>query len=50
MLVAFPLFVDPNETVEDPVLAPYSQLEIDNSYYICGVALSPIVDEALVAH
>lgn len=39
MLVAFPLFVDPNETVEDPVLAPYSRLEIDNSYYICGVAL-----------
>ena len=42
MLVAFPLFVD--ETAEpesDPVLAPYSKLEEDNSYYICGVALFP---------
>ena len=39
MLVAFPLFVDPDEKEEDPVLAPYSQLEVDDSYYICGVAL-----------
>ncbi len=42
MLVAFPMFVDvAAEPEEDPVLAPYSQLEEDNSYYICGVALFP---------
>ena len=42
MLVAFPMTVD--ETAEpetDPVLVPYSKLEEDNSYYICGVALFP---------
>ena len=42
MLVAFPMFVD--ETAEpetDPVLVPYSKLEENNSYYICGVALFP---------
>jgi len=40
MLVAFPMFVDPDAAEEsDPVLVPYGQLEEDNSYYICGVAL-----------
>lgn len=42
MLVAFPMHVDPDEEPEtDPVLAPYMELEEDNSYYICGVALLP---------
>ena len=42
MLVAFPMFVDENaEPEEDPVLAPYSKLEENNSYYICGIALFP---------
>jgi len=40
MLVAFPMQVDPDAEPEtDPVLAPFSKLEEDNSYYICGVAL-----------
>jgi ribosomal protein S18 acetylase RimI-like enzyme len=42
MLVAFPMRVDPNYKESDPVLLPYSVLEEDNSYYICGMA----VDEA----
>ncbi len=41
MLVAFPMHVDPTEQEEDPVLAPYCNLEEDNSYYICGIALFP---------
>ncbi|GGO81499.1 acetyltransferase [Marinobacterium nitratireducens] len=41
MLVAFPMHVDPAATEADPVLAPYSRLEEDNSYYICGMALFP---------
>ena len=41
MLVAFPMYVDPSEEESDPVLAPYSKLEEDNSYYICGMALFP---------
>jgi len=42
MLVAFPMWVDPNAPPEeDPVLAPYSRLEEDASYYVCGVALFP---------
>ncbi|NVK42943.1 MAG: GNAT family N-acetyltransferase [Oceanospirillaceae bacterium] len=41
MLVAFPMHVDPAATETDPVLAPYSKLEADNSYYICGMALFP---------
>jgi len=43
MLVAFPMHVEPDATekVVDPVLAPYSALEEDNSYYICGMALFP---------
>ena len=41
MLVAFPMQVDPSEEESDPVLAPYSKLEEDNSYYICGMALFP---------
>lgn len=43
MLVAFPMSVEegsePSE--EDPILAPYSKLEEDNSYYICGMAVFP---------
>ncbi len=39
MLVAFPMSVDPGYVEEDPVLKPYSVLEEDNSYYICGVAV-----------
>ncbi len=41
MLVAFPMHIDPSEQESDPVLAPYSKLEEDNSYYICGMALIP---------
>ncbi|MEB3332481.1 MAG: GNAT family N-acetyltransferase [Synechococcaceae cyanobacterium] len=42
MLVAFPMQVDPAAEPEtDPVLAPYSRLEVDNSFYVCGVALLP---------
>lgn len=39
MLVAFPMHTDPDYREEDPVLKPYSVLEEDNSYYICGVAV-----------
>ncbi|MDX2464805.1 MAG: N-acetyltransferase [Porticoccus sp.] len=45
MMLAFP--VSPNERTaaeevdDDPVLAPYSRLKEENSYYICGVALYP---------
>ncbi len=43
MLVAFPMHVDPQAEAEaDPVLRPYSELEEDNSYYICGMALLPV--------
>lgn len=41
MLVAFPMHVDPSYEETDPVLAPYSKLEEDDSYYICGMALFP---------
>ncbi|MDX1516253.1 MAG: GNAT family N-acetyltransferase [Woeseiaceae bacterium] len=41
MLVAFPMHVDPSFREADPVLAPYSLLEEDDSYYICGMALFP---------
>lgn len=41
MLVAFPMYVDPAYVEADPVLAPYSELEEDGSYYICGMALLP---------
>ena len=42
MLVAFPMHVDPGQSPEsDPVLAPYSRLEEDQSFYICGVAVFP---------
>ena len=41
MLVAFPMHVDHTDEESDPVLAPYSKLEEDNSYYVCGVALFP---------
>ncbi|HEB28467.1 MAG TPA: GNAT family N-acetyltransferase [Porticoccus sp.] len=40
MMVAFPMKAS-GEVDEDPVLAPYSRLEEDNSYYICGMALFP---------
>lgn len=39
MLVAFPIHVDPDYVETDIVLRPYSVLEEDNSYYICGVAV-----------
>jgi len=43
MAVAFPMSVDKNTAPSDidPVLAPYSKLEEDNSYYICGLCLFP---------
>jgi len=41
MLVAFPMHADPTEVESDPVLAPYSMLEEDGSYYICGMAVIP---------
>ena len=43
MLVAFPLFTGVGEAVDeiDPVLAPYSRLEEDNSYYICSMSVLP---------
>ncbi len=41
MLSAFPMIVDPNYVEPDPVLVPYSVLEEDQSYYVCGVALDP---------
>ena len=39
MLVAFPLRIDPTYEEDDPVLVPYSRLEEDRSYYICGMAV-----------
>jgi ribosomal protein S18 acetylase RimI-like enzyme len=41
MLSAFPLYADPDEHESDPVLAPYSELEEDASFYVCGVAMYP---------
>lgn len=42
MLVAFPMHVEPDAGPEpDPVLAPYAELEEDDSYYVCGVAVVP---------
>ena len=43
MLVAFPMRVDKDAVSgdTDPVLAPYSVLEEDGSYYICGMAFFP---------
>jgi ribosomal protein S18 acetylase RimI-like enzyme len=39
MLVAFPMEVDEGYVETDPVLAPYSVLEEDQSYYVCGMAV-----------
>ena len=39
MLVAFPMEVDPQHVESDPVLAPFSSLEEDRSWYICGIAV-----------
>ena len=39
MLVAFPMEVDEEYKEPDPVLVPYSLLEEDRSYYICGMAV-----------
>jgi len=39
MLVAFPMNVDRDYQEADPVLVPYSLLEEDESYYICGMAV-----------
>ena len=41
MLVAFPMEVDEGYVETDPVLAPYSVLEEDQSYYVCGMAVDP---------
>lgn len=43
MLVAFPMEPEPGggEPEEDPVLAPYAELERPGSYYVCGMALFP---------
>jgi ribosomal protein S18 acetylase RimI-like enzyme len=41
MLVAFPMEVDTGYLQTDPVLVPYSRLEEDRSYYICGMAVVP---------
>ena len=45
MLVAFPMETEPDpgepEGREDPVLAPYGELERRGSYYLCGMALLP---------
>jgi len=41
MLVAFPMHVSQGNVESDPVLEPYSKLEEDNSYYICGMAVFP---------
>src|SRR5512134_3475164 len=40
MLVAFPMEVDSGYVETDPVLVPYSVLEEDRSYYICGMAVA----------
>ncbi len=39
MLSAFPMVVDPDYVEPDPVLAPYRELEEDQSYYVCGLAV-----------
>lgn len=39
MLVAFPVTVEPGAAETDPVLLPYSLLEEDQSYYLCGMAI-----------
>jgi ribosomal protein S18 acetylase RimI-like enzyme len=39
MLVAFPMEVDEGYEETDPILLPYSVLEEDQSYYICGMAV-----------
>jgi len=41
MLVAFPMHSDGTSDESDPVLAPYSRLEEDASYYVCGMAVEP---------
>lgn len=44
MLVAFPIELeesDGGESEEDPVLAPYGELERPGSFYVCGMALFP---------
>jgi ribosomal protein S18 acetylase RimI-like enzyme len=39
MLVAFPMTVDEGDEEPDPVLRPFSVLEEDQSYYVCGMAV-----------
>lgn len=39
MIVAFPMEVDEGPGETDPILLPYSVLEEDQSYYICGMAV-----------
>ena len=39
MLVAFPMEIEEDYEETDPILVPYSVLEEDQSYYICGMAV-----------
>jgi len=39
MLVAFPMEIDKDYVENDPILIPYSILEEDQSYYVCGMAI-----------
>jgi hypothetical protein len=47
LVAAFPMHVDSAEIESDLMLASYSILAGDCSYYICGVALFP---EAIYPH
>ncbi len=41
LALGFPMHVDPiAEPCDDPVLAPFAELELDNSYYLAGLAVS----------
>lgn len=39
MSVAFPMEIDQDYVENDPILVPYSILEEDHSYYVCGMAI-----------
>jgi ribosomal protein S18 acetylase RimI-like enzyme len=41
MVFAFPMHGHSSNEESDPVLDPYRKLREDNSYYICGMAVSP---------
>ncbi len=38
--MAFPMHVSDDSVDVDPVLVPYSKLEAEGSYYICGLAVA----------